>query len=943
MTRPSASSPRAPRACLFVTRLLDAHVRASAARGAAVRGAPDRLRVRHVVRRDRERAQPLPRARAPPRRRRPVPVHAVARHTRRAQPRANASAGRGRRRPRRRAASRGSCRRRPASRGCVVSDCDAKDEAWRERAAAHARQLTPARRRRCARLQAVLDTAERRIATPRSAAAAVSSARATAAAACAAAACPGRPPPPPEPPHGKPCARARARAARLSEGYRCSPRGGRLDEAAARAAVGGGGGRRGGGRAWRGGRRRGGAPAVARDVRSEAAGRCRQRRWPRSRARRPRWRRRAPPPTSGRSPPSRRATRRLRSRDTRRRRRGTPKRSRFHPTTREAARQRRRRRVRRRRPLSRGRPPSRGCASGPRRHLPTRGSTWARRTRRFGAPGAAHDAYARAASLAATRSGAVCVGWRSWRASAVPPAGGVARAAPRTHAGASLRAAVHLDLGISRDYREEREGGDGRVSALRRRSRRRRCLEAPYLEAGARQSRSHCGRAGTVTCAASPRSCAPTAARRWLQVDPVASLHFPFRAAELLAVVQTATLSKLASGDRPPPSGAPPGGRDGGADAAYRLRAWAASGCASGFVSSYFRDHNLLRLTRGLFLLHDASSFAFHLFAESEDDHSRIAHDVQAAAASLTRIRGVPTAAALASLRAADLHVAVNLNGHHWNAASESVRLELFDGSSGGGGGGGYSSAAARVTSTYMGYPGPCGASFLQYAHLDRIVTPAAPPVYSRGFTERFALLPHSYYVSDYAASWPQLLQPPPPSADSLPTDDALGARSISCQSSTRSCSRAGSTPSAAPPGWAAAGGGGGGGAAARRGCCASPPPPRATSGGRPRTRARRRARRLLLLSTVAYEAHLRRAAHCDLFVDSRLCNAHTSATDALWAGTPLLTLPGETRPRASPPRSSLPSAYRRSPRRRYALMRTGSSRWRASGGRSGRPAIARG
>ena len=34
-------------------------------------------------------------------------------------------------------------------------------------------------------------------------------------------------------------------------------------------------------------------------------------------------------------------------------------------------------------------------------------------------------------------------------------------------------------------------------------------------------------------------------------------------------------------------------------------------------------------------------------------------------------------------------------------------------------------------------------------------------------------------------------------------------------------------------------------------------------------------------------QVHLRRAAHCDLFVDSRLCNAHTSATDALWAGTP--------------------------------------------------------
>ena len=35
-------------------------------------------------------------------------------------------------------------------------------------------------------------------------------------------------------------------------------------------------------------------------------------------------------------------------------------------------------------------------------------------------------------------------------------------------------------------------------------------------------------------------------------------------------------------------------------------------------------------------------------------------------------------------------------------------------------------------------------------------------------------------------------------------------------------------------------------------------------------------------------QVHLRRAVHCDLFVDSRLCNAHTSATDALWAGTSL-------------------------------------------------------
>lgn len=37
---------------------------------------------------------------------------------------------------------------------------------------------------------------------------------------------------------------------------------------------------------------------------------------------------------------------------------------------------------------------------------------------------------------------------------------------------------------------------------------------------------------------------------------------------------------------------------------------------------------------------------------------------------------------------------------------------------------------------------------------------------------------------------------------------------------------------------------------------------------------------------------HIARARVCDLFLDTPECNAHTTATDALWSGTPLLTLP---------------------------------------------------
>jgi predicted O-linked N-acetylglucosamine transferase (SPINDLY family) len=40
---------------------------------------------------------------------------------------------------------------------------------------------------------------------------------------------------------------------------------------------------------------------------------------------------------------------------------------------------------------------------------------------------------------------------------------------------------------------------------------------------------------------------------------------------------------------------------------------------------------------------------------------------------------------------------------------------------------------------------------------------------------------------------------------------------------------------------------------------------------------------------------HLKRFVHADLFMDSFPCNAHTTASDALWAGVPLITRSGQT------------------------------------------------
>ena len=50
---------------------------------------------------------------------------------------------------------------------------------------------------------------------------------------------------------------------------------------------------------------------------------------------------------------------------------------------------------------------------------------------------------------------------------------------------------------------------------------------------------------------------------------------------------------------------------------------------------------------------------------------------------------------------------------------------------------------------------------------------------------------------------------------------------------------------------------------------------------------------RLVFTPSISHEEHLGRLAHAGLFLDTFAVNAHTTASDALWAGLPVLTLAG--------------------------------------------------
>merc|ERR1711950_28854 len=51
----------------------------------------------------------------------------------------------------------------------------------------------------------------------------------------------------------------------------------------------------------------------------------------------------------------------------------------------------------------------------------------------------------------------------------------------------------------------------------------------------------------------------------------------------------------------------------------------------------------------------------------------------------------------------------------------------------------------------------------------------------------------------------------------------------------------------------------------------------------------------IVFSNVAAKEEHVRRGQLADVCLDTPLCNGHTTGMDVLWAGTPMVTLAGET------------------------------------------------
>jgi predicted O-linked N-acetylglucosamine transferase (SPINDLY family) len=275
-----------------------------------------------------------------------------------------------------------------------------------------------------------------------------------------------------------------------------------------------------------------------------------------------------------------------------------------------------------------------------------------------------------------------------------------------------------------------------------------------------------------------------------------------------------------------------------------------------GFVSNGFGNHPTGLLTVALFEALRAH-VELHLFATSADDGSAIRTRLRAAAHGWHEVAGLAPAALAARIHAADVEILVDLRGYGGGSVAEALALR-----------------PAPLQVGWLAYPGTSGAPWLDYYIADRVVLPDA---LRAQFSEQVAWLPRCFQPSDPTRT---IGEPPSRAACGLPDEGVVFACfNNSYKLNPATFERLLAVLRALPQSvlWLLSGPEG--------------------ADQRLAAEAERRgvaAQRLVFMPKQPHLDYLARYRHADLFLDCAPYNAHTTASDAIWAGCPVLTVPGE-------------------------------------------------
>jgi predicted O-linked N-acetylglucosamine transferase (SPINDLY family) len=277
-----------------------------------------------------------------------------------------------------------------------------------------------------------------------------------------------------------------------------------------------------------------------------------------------------------------------------------------------------------------------------------------------------------------------------------------------------------------------------------------------------------------------------------------------------------------------------------------------------GYLSSDLHAHAVAILTAELFELHDRSKVEVYGFCWSTEDGSPIRARIIKAMDHFIGIGEMSDEQAARCIRSHEIDILVDLHG-----LTQGMRAGIL------------SWRPAPVQITYLGFPGPTALPCVDYVLADKFVL---PPELAPYFTERPLYMPHCFQVNDRQRE----IGPRPTHADCGLPDDAFVFCSfnnnfkiteevfavwmrilsrvpgsvlwlVSDHESVRNNLRSAAQNMGVDPA------------------------------------------RLLFAERVSPAAYLARYQVADLFLDTLPFNAGTTASDALWAGLPLLTCAGRT------------------------------------------------
>jgi len=280
-----------------------------------------------------------------------------------------------------------------------------------------------------------------------------------------------------------------------------------------------------------------------------------------------------------------------------------------------------------------------------------------------------------------------------------------------------------------------------------------------------------------------------------------------------------------------------------------------------GYLSGEFRQQATAVLITELFELHDKSRFELFAFDNGWDDASELRGRIKRAFHDVVDISRLADIEAAAAIRQRKIDILINLNGYFGHGRQGVFRHK-----------------PSPVQVNYLGFPGTIGADYIDYIIADRHVIPPGHEAY---YTEQVVYLPDTYQVNDSKrkisddtparsevklpergfvfccfnnnykitpdvfAVWMRLIRKVEGSVLWLLEDNAAAASNLR---------RAAQSHGVAPE-------------------------------------------RIVFAQRLPLDRHLARHRLADLFLDTLPYNAHTTASDALWAGLPLLTCRGTTFP----------------------------------------------